>query len=115
MLKFSQEFSLKSLDCWNPDSIILKIKKNLRLEEKQCAVCAASQGQAIDLLRMRYGPGPCQHRCREAQLLCPNFYIDVQGVPQLSSHFVFVILLASTHPNCKSWGSFTKFRKFATK
>ena len=39
----------------------------------------------------------------------------VQGVPQLSSHFVFVILLASTHPNCKSWGSFTKFRKFATK
>ena len=76
-LKFSQEFSQKSLDCWNPDSIILKIKKNLRLEEKQCAVCAASQGQAIDLLRMRYGPGPCQHRCREAQLLCPNFYIDV--------------------------------------
>ena len=49
----------------------------MRLEEKQLAVCAASQGQAIDLLRMRYGPGPCQHRCREAQLLCPNFYIDV--------------------------------------
>ena len=39
----------------------------------------------------------------------------IQGVPQLSSHFVFVILTASTHPNCKSWGSFTKFRKFATK
>ena len=78
-LKFSQEFSQKSLDCWNPDSIILKIKKKmLRLEEKQqLAVCAASQGQAIDLLRMRYGPGPCQHRCREAQLLCPNFYINV--------------------------------------
>ena len=38
----------------------------------------------------------------------------VQGVPQLSIHFVSVILLASTHPNFKSWDSFGKFRKFAT-
>ena len=38
----------------------------------------------------------------------------IQGVPQLSSHFVSVILSASIHPNCKSWGSFEKFRKFAT-
>ena len=43
------------------------------------------------------------------------FRLNLQGVPQLSSHFVSVILSASTHPNCKSWGSFTKFRKFATK
>ena len=40
---------------------------------------------------------------------------ELQGVPQLSSHFVSVILSASTHPNCKSWGSFEKFRKFATR
>ena len=39
----------------------------------------------------------------------------IQGVPQLSSHFVSVILSPSTHPNCKSWGSFEKFRKFATR
>ena len=38
----------------------------------------------------------------------------IQSVPQLSSHFVSIILSASTHPNCKSWGSFDKFRKFAT-
>ena len=29
------------------------------------------------------------------------------------SCFFFAILLASTHPNCKSWGNFEKFRKFA--
>ena len=39
----------------------------------------------------------------------------LQGVPQLSFHFVSVILLASTHHNCKSWGSFEKCRKFATR
>ena len=38
----------------------------------------------------------------------------LQGVPQLSIHLVSVILPASTHPNFKSWGSFDKFRKFAT-
>ena len=26
---------------------------------------------------------------------------------------VFTILSASIHPNCKSWGNFEKFRKFA--
>ena len=56
-------------------------------------------GQSPILCRMKYD----------------SFCSEIQGVPQLSSHFVFVILLASTHPNCKSWGSFTKFRKFATK
>ena len=40
--------------------------------------------------------------------------LKLQGVPQLSIHLVFVILPASTHPNCKSWGSFDKFRTFAT-
>ena len=39
---------------------------------------------------------------------------NIQGVPQLSIHLVSVILPASTHPNCKSWGSFDKFRTFAT-
>ena len=39
-LKFSQEFSQKSLDCWNPDSIILKIKKNAEAGGKAvCCVC----------------------------------------------------------------------------
>ena len=38
----------------------------------------------------------------------------IRGVPQLSSHFVSVILSASIHPNFKSRGSFEKFRKFAT-
>ena len=43
-----------------------------------------------------------------------SWILIIQGVPQLSIHFVSVILLASTHPNFKSWGSFDKFRKFAT-
>ena len=38
----------------------------------------------------------------------------IQSVPQLSIHFVSIILIASTHPKCRSWGSFEKFRKFAT-
>ena len=39
-LKFSQEFCQKSLDCWNPDSIILKIKKNAEAGGKAvCCVC----------------------------------------------------------------------------
>ena len=28
--------------------------------------------------------------------------VCIQGVPQLSIHFVSIILTASTHPNCKS-------------
>ena len=39
---------------------------------------------------------------------------DIKGVQQMSSHFVSVILSTYIHPNCKSWGSFEKFRKFAT-
>ena len=40
-----------------------------------------------------------------------KFYHEflIQFVPQ----FVFVILMPLTHPNCNSWGSFEKFRKFA--
>ena len=34
----------------------------------------------------------------------------MQVVPQ----FVLVILTVFTHPNCNNWGSFEKFRKFAT-
>ena len=33
---------------------------------------------------------------------------------QIVAQFVFVVLTAFTHPNCNSWGSFEKFRKFAT-
>ena len=49
-----------------------------------------------------------------ADFLVILYFIYIQGVPQLSIHFVSVILLASTHPNFKSWDSFGKFRKFAT-
>ena len=50
----------------------------------------------------------------KANEVATNYLVVVQGVPQLSIHFVSVILLASTHPNFKSWGSFDKFRTFAT-
>lgn len=60
---------------------------------------------------------------------CPNpakFFYPESGLwpnswPHKFSHkyfiwavlpIVFVILTASTHPNCKSWGIFEKFRKF---
>ena len=39
---------------------------------------------------------------------------SVKGVLQLSFHFVFVNLLASTNPNCKTLESFEKSSKFAT-
>ena len=48
--------------------------------------------------------------CTEKRIMCTFFYSILQGVPQLSSHFVSVFLTSSINPNCKSWGSFEKDR-----
>ena len=59
---------------------------------------------------------------RTCNILCGTLNTDFNQIfhhkytvspKNVVSCFFFAILLASTHPNCKSWGNFEKFRKFA--
>ena len=69
------------------------------------------QGRGVD--QQDLGGHRLLVRAESNNVILLYFYI-VQGVPQLSIHLVSVIFPASTHPNCKSWGSFDKVRTFAT-
>ena len=48
---------------------------------------------------------------RSTGLIWETYRVSSKTVPT----WLFALLLASTHANCKSWDVFEKFKKFATR